>query len=730
MEEYGNNKYSYYAFISYCWEDDAMAKWLQKTLEHYKLPVAIREQNPDLPEHIRPIFRDKTDNNGQFLEESLVSALLASRFMIVICSPNATRSSWVQHGIDLFIQNGRQKDIIPFIIAGEPRSENEEKECFPSGLLALRGSDDILGININDLGKDAAAVRVVSRMFDLKFDSLWLRYKREEELRRRKKRIMAALAFMILFCFLIYIGIQNCRLEDRNQLLRDNQARIVAALAKHEIAEGNVYGSILALLEFVPEERTQMNYIGEVEQALRMALDSLTMKKTHNRLVIPGSDTFFKYFPTFIQDGRLFVMGESSKIEIKDSRSLETVLTIPVENDLGYSIEEVEESNILNIYMTDSLLVSYSLSSLEFLSNQKLSANDFLGGKMHVGIRSWIDGWYNIEEQYEVMNYYVPQKYLFLRRLDYVDDNENFYYYYDLLDCAQRRLIMRFDNKGSLYQEDVISLITDCSFSQDGSLFSIATLDGDLFVVNIKEGSLIEGQCIECGHYSNHLSFLEDGKLCHYSRFEPGVSFFDPSTLERIGFCCSPNFGQVGCVSSTKDGKAYLWTSENETFMIYNNENDSCCFEAYNIDSSFCKIERCYYENELLFDNRYELTKRENGIYFHDRKGEYKDWIHYGQYGCTVITRIGNDRIYLVVEKDERLSSTYDIVELCSGITMQELCGSTISYSNKHKCFLVEDYYEKSQVPFYEYHTIIDMCKEKTEGMILDDFQKKIFCLE
>lgn len=37
-------KYTNIAFISYKREDEAWAKWLQKKLEHYKLPTEIRKK--------------------------------------------------------------------------------------------------------------------------------------------------------------------------------------------------------------------------------------------------------------------------------------------------------------------------------------------------------------------------------------------------------------------------------------------------------------------------------------------------------------------------------------------------------------------------------------------------------------------------------------------------------------------------------------------------------------
>ena len=49
------------------------AKWLQKKLEHYKLPTEIRKKNPDLEfsEHPRHVFKDTTDLSGGVLAEEI-----------------------------------------------------------------------------------------------------------------------------------------------------------------------------------------------------------------------------------------------------------------------------------------------------------------------------------------------------------------------------------------------------------------------------------------------------------------------------------------------------------------------------------------------------------------------------------------------------------------------------------------------------------------------------------
>ena len=182
-----NHQYTNIAFISYKREDEAWAKWLQKKLEHYKLPTEIRKNNPNLEfsEHPRHVFKDTTDLSGGVLAEEIKKGLDTSKYLIVICSPRAAKSKWVCKEVQGFIESGREKYIIPFIIEGEPHANNIENECFPEALKALTADKELLGINVNEYGREAAAVKVAARMFELSFDSLWQRFKREEKKKRR-----------------------------------------------------------------------------------------------------------------------------------------------------------------------------------------------------------------------------------------------------------------------------------------------------------------------------------------------------------------------------------------------------------------------------------------------------------------------------------------------------------------------------------------------------------------
>lgn len=208
--------YEYFAFISYKREDEKWAKWLQKKLESYSLPTAIRKENPELPNKIRPVFRDQSELSGGNLKAEIEKGLNASKFLIVICSPRSAQSPWVSKEVQHFIDEGREEYIIPFIIGGTPNASNTEDECFPEGLRQLRGEKEILGININEMGRDAAAIKVIARMFDVRFDALWQRHEKE----KRDKRIWIGICAIILIVLSLgiagYIARQNALLNIAN----------------------------------------------------------------------------------------------------------------------------------------------------------------------------------------------------------------------------------------------------------------------------------------------------------------------------------------------------------------------------------------------------------------------------------------------------------------------------------------------------------------------------------
>ena len=197
--------YKYYAFVSYSRKDQKIAKWLQNKLERYRLPAKIRKEHSEIPKKLFPIFRDQTDLTGIELAEALMTELVNSKYLIVICSPNSARSEWVNWEIECFKALGKEKFIIPFIVDGEPFTENE---CFPEAIKTI--SHELLGINYKASGKRHAFLQLVSTMLSLRLDTLIERDKK----RRRKYRAavsLASLACLLVSGYALYYNVPHSK---------------------------------------------------------------------------------------------------------------------------------------------------------------------------------------------------------------------------------------------------------------------------------------------------------------------------------------------------------------------------------------------------------------------------------------------------------------------------------------------------------------------------------------
>lgn len=295
--------FSYYAFISYKREDKKWAKWLQHKLEYYKLPVTLKKQNPSLPNKIRPIFRDTTDLEPGFLTEKIKDALNASKFLIVICSPNAAKSVWVNKEVEMFIKSGRTDKIIPFIIEGTPNAQQPEKECFPPLLRKASIGKDILGANIHEMGRDAASIKVISSMFNIRFDELWQRYKRDKT--RQQLYIIAAaiLAFLAAICIgFLYIdrnranmalqqtnlklnrannALQetNQKLETVNISIEKERIRLLAKNASELVEKGEILPALRMAVQWLPSTDNNRPFVPEMMSVLNKAMNLLSDKE-------------------------------------------------------------------------------------------------------------------------------------------------------------------------------------------------------------------------------------------------------------------------------------------------------------------------------------------------------------------------------------------------------------------------------------------------------------------
>lgn len=127
----------YAAFISYSHADERWARWLQRSLERYRIPRRLRRvlgAGKPLPSRLYPVFRDRDElASSNDLSAAIQSALDDSDALVVICSP-AAASQWVNAEIRRFQSGGREGRIFTLVVAGSTKAA--APDCaFPLALL-------------------------------------------------------------------------------------------------------------------------------------------------------------------------------------------------------------------------------------------------------------------------------------------------------------------------------------------------------------------------------------------------------------------------------------------------------------------------------------------------------------------------------------------------------------------------------------------------------------------
>ena len=233
----------YWCFISYSHKDEAVARWLARSIEGFRVPrqlvgVAGREGEP-VPKLVRPVFRDRDELPASAdLGATLREALEASRVLVVLCSPDSARSRWVEEEILSFKRRGLTGRILAVIVRGRPNAANAAEECFPDALrfaLLPDGSYDRTQIAepiAADLTADAprdVLLRVIAGVLGIAFDDL----KQRHRARQQKQRLWLAAAVLCLGA--AFLGMYHWQ---RQRAEREKQALQLRQTADEETEEG------------------------------------------------------------------------------------------------------------------------------------------------------------------------------------------------------------------------------------------------------------------------------------------------------------------------------------------------------------------------------------------------------------------------------------------------------------------------------------------------------------
>ena len=212
----------YRAFLSYSHRDEKLAGWLHERLERFRVPPALIGRDlgrGEIPRRLRPVFRDRHELAAAGdLGAGIEAALAASPTLIVLCSPAAAASRWVNAEIERFHRVRPAGQVLAAIIEGDPFAADPAEECFPPALKvqydkrgrATLNRAEPIAADLRE-GKDGRRVgllKVVAGMLGVGLDEL---VKREAARRQRRMAIItsASIAGMALTSGLALMAIQS-----------------------------------------------------------------------------------------------------------------------------------------------------------------------------------------------------------------------------------------------------------------------------------------------------------------------------------------------------------------------------------------------------------------------------------------------------------------------------------------------------------------------------------------
>ena len=257
-------------FISYRHADldSAVAGYLQKALEHYKIPREIRKKCGK--QNISRVFRDEEELGvASDLFNEIEQNLKQSEFLLVICSPRIVQSKWCLREIETFIKYRGRENILAVLIEGEPDT------AFPAPLLE---EGEPLAADLR--GKDKRQVlkhakermpRLAAPLIYCTYDEL---YQRHRVYKMRRMMTLAGLVAAVSLTFGAVTVEQNLEIRKNYQAKLENQSRHLAQTSATLLAQGDREAALLVALEALPQSSTDTSrpYVAEARIALEEAL--------------------------------------------------------------------------------------------------------------------------------------------------------------------------------------------------------------------------------------------------------------------------------------------------------------------------------------------------------------------------------------------------------------------------------------------------------------------------
>lgn len=274
--------FRYWAFISYSHADESWARWLHHALETYRIPPHLAGRTTrqgTVPGRLRPVFRDRDElAAASELGPALQAALRESSALIVLCSPQAAKSRWVNDEVLFFKRLGRSKRVFPLIVAAEGPQQLERRRCFPPAVLAALNADGTVApMEIEPLAADAhpaqdgkplALQKIIAAITGLPLDEL---RQRDQQRRNRRLAVLSTLALTLTLAMsvLALVAWQQRHAAVRSAELA--QASEAKAISSEQLARAEAARAVAAESDALKEKELTRRALARSQVALAEA---------------------------------------------------------------------------------------------------------------------------------------------------------------------------------------------------------------------------------------------------------------------------------------------------------------------------------------------------------------------------------------------------------------------------------------------------------------------------
>ena len=262
------------AFISYSQRDKAFAVRLHRALETYRVPTGI-DAALGPKRTLGRFFRDDEEMGAsQSLGAALEGALDDAENLIVICSPAAARSTWVDAEVRRFKKRG-SAGVFAIIADGVPNADDPERECFPPALKVridangkpTRQRDEPRAPDLKREGFERIRAQLAAGLLGVPFDDLWQRDRR----RARRNRMLGALAGLVVVGVLGGVGYGWLGAQRDSRIQAAQEA---IAQSRSAAADGRISEALTRLAPFLEHRETRLLVDGPLRVLLGWIPDS------------------------------------------------------------------------------------------------------------------------------------------------------------------------------------------------------------------------------------------------------------------------------------------------------------------------------------------------------------------------------------------------------------------------------------------------------------------------